>query len=97
MSQSSNQKTTPATAATPLRRGSARSRAANATHLTSQSIASDIADFKKRGGRIEVLGNTPLRPYASKSASRKATAAKPTKTPARTPTKGAAKKTGTAG
>lgn len=30
-------------------------------HLTSEGIAADIATFKKRGGRIEVLGNTPLR------------------------------------
>ena len=29
--------------------------------LTHQSIAADIAAFRKRGGRIEVLGNTPLR------------------------------------
>ena len=97
MSQSSNQKTTATTARTPHRRGNARSRAANAPHLTSQSIASDIADFKKRGGRIEVLGNTPLRPYASKAASRKTTAAKAAKTPARSAGKGAAKKTGTVG
>lgn len=96
MSQSSNQKTTKTTSA-PHRRGSGRSRAANATHLTSQAIASDIAEFKKRGGRIEVLGNTPLRPYASKTASRKTAATKAAKTPARTTGKGTAKKTGTAG
>lgn len=95
MSQSSNQKTTKTTTSAPHRRGSGRSRAASATHLTSQAIASDIAEFKKRGGRIEVLGNTPLRPYASKSASRKATATKAAKTPSRTA--GKAKKTGTAG
>ena len=29
--------------------------------LTHQSITADIAEFRKRGGRIEVLGNTPLR------------------------------------
>lgn len=29
--------------------------------LTHQSINADIAAFRKRGGRIEVLGNTPLR------------------------------------
>lgn len=28
---------------------------------THQSIAADIAAFRKQGGRIEVLGNTPLR------------------------------------
>lgn len=29
--------------------------------LTSEAIASDLAAFKKAGGRIEVLGNTPFR------------------------------------
>ncbi len=29
--------------------------------LTHQSITADIAAFRKSGGRIEVLGNTPLR------------------------------------
>lgn len=29
--------------------------------LTHQSITADIAEFRKRGGRIEILGNTPLR------------------------------------
>lgn len=28
--------------------------------MTSETIADDIAAFKKHGGRIEVLGNTPL-------------------------------------
>ena len=32
---------------------------------THQSIAADIATFRKQGGRIEVLGNTPLRAHAS--------------------------------
>lgn len=30
-------------------------------HITSESIAADLAAFRKQGGRIEVLGNTPLR------------------------------------
>ncbi|MEO8365591.1 MAG: hypothetical protein ABI538_05225 [Pseudoxanthomonas sp.] len=30
--------------------------------ITSQSIASDLAAFRKQGGRIEILGTTPLRP-----------------------------------
>jgi hypothetical protein len=34
---------------------------------THQSIAADIAEFRKRGGRIEVLGNTPLRKHAPTS------------------------------
>lgn len=29
--------------------------------ITSDHIAEQIADFKKHGGRIEVIGNTPLR------------------------------------
>lgn len=35
---------------------------ATGLHITSQSIASDLAAFRKQGGRIEMLGNTPLRP-----------------------------------
>lgn len=30
-------------------------------NMTSETIADDIAAFKKYGGHIEVLGNTPLR------------------------------------
>lgn len=89
MSRSSTQKkATPATPAraratsAPLRRTS--SAAASAAHLTSQRIAADLAAFKKRGGRIEVLGNTPLRPYTSRTTSRKTAAATPAATaPAR--------------
>lgn len=33
--------------------------------LTSATIAADIAAFKKRGGRIEILGNTPFRPFTA--------------------------------
>ena len=32
--------------------------------LTSEAIHDDIVEFKKRGGRIDVLGNTPLRTTA---------------------------------
>jgi len=77
MSSSSTQKQTPATPAArsrtspPLRRTST-SKASSAAHLTSQRIAADLASFKKSGGRIEVLGNTPLRPYTSRTSSRKA-------------------------
>lgn len=39
-------------------------------HITSESIAADLAAFRKQGGRIEVLGNTPLRAAASASAFR---------------------------
>lgn len=31
---------------------------------THQSIADEIAEFRKRGGKIQVLGNTPLRKYS---------------------------------
>lgn len=34
-------------------------------NITSQSIASDLTAFRKQGGRIEVLGNTPLRTNAT--------------------------------
>lgn len=39
---------------------------ANETSLsrTHQSITADIAEFRKRGGRIQILGNTPLRSLA---------------------------------
>lgn len=36
-------------------------RAVDAQPMSQQSIADDIVQFRKRGGRIEVLGNTPLR------------------------------------
>ena len=32
--------------------------------LSHEAIADDIAAFRKRGGRIEVLGDTPLRKVA---------------------------------
>lgn len=77
MSRSSTQqKTAPATpararASAPLRRASGSGAATSASHLTSQRIAADLAAFKKSGGRIEVLGNTPLRPYTARASSRK--------------------------
>ena len=47
-------------------------------NITSQSIASDLAAFRKQGGRIEVLGNTPLRAnvtaFSSKGNTRRKTA-----------------------
>jgi len=54
-----------------------------ANSMSHQSIAEDIAAFRKRGGRIEVIGNTPLRtraptPFRSNTtATRKAPATKP--------------------
>lgn len=38
---------------------------ANTEPATHQSIAADIADFRKRGGKIEKLGDTPLRSFAT--------------------------------
>src|SRR3546814_14919347 len=51
-----------------------------ADSLSHDTIASDIAAFRKRGGRIEVLGNTPLRTTApaafrSKNTSQRKTSA----------------------
>ena len=50
---------------------------ANTEPATHQSIAEDIADFRKRGGKIEKLGDTPMRsiatsPFRSNAAERKA-------------------------
>jgi hypothetical protein len=49
------------------RRGMARKPAQSAIDAqpTHQSIAADIATFREQGGRIEVLGNTPLRAHPS--------------------------------
>jgi hypothetical protein len=38
--------------------------------VTSESIAIDLQAFRKRGGRVEVLGNTPLRSSVNVTASR---------------------------
>lgn len=54
---------------------------------THQSITADIAEFHKRGGRIEILGNTPLRNADTSAfrsdASRRKPATVPKKTAAR--------------
>lgn len=49
--------------------------------LTSERIASDIAAFNKAGGRIEVLGTTPLhrKPEQAESTAGAPSAALPTK------------------
>ncbi|MEO7065502.1 MAG: hypothetical protein ABI114_01210 [Rhodanobacter sp.] len=52
-----------------------RAKAAN-WHLTSEGIAADVAAFKKRGGRIEVLGTTPLRSHVAPAASQSAAKSK---------------------
>lgn len=38
---------------------------AEAQSLDHETIADDLAAFRKGGGRIEVLGNTPLRSHTS--------------------------------
>lgn len=48
------------TASSPQLRRTSTSKTAS-FDITSESIAADLATFRKRGGRIEVLGNTPLR------------------------------------
>lgn len=40
--------------------GSSFTATASPKAMTSERIAADIAAFNKAGGRIEVLGNTPL-------------------------------------
>lgn len=54
----------------PLRRRSSSTPGTSSEQLSSQCIARDVAAFKKAGGRIEVLGNTPLRPQTFRVASR---------------------------
>ena len=46
------------TSPAPLRRSNTSKGAS--FHITRESIAADLAAFRKQGGRIEVLGNTPL-------------------------------------
>lgn len=54
----------------PLRRRSTGS-AKNANNgITSESIADDLVAFRKEGGRVEVLGNTPIRPRVNATAFR---------------------------
>ncbi len=75
----------------PLRRRSTGSAKNANLGITSETIASDLADFRKEGGRIEVLGNTAMRKRVTTSAfsSRGNTQRKaPTKPAARTGTKG---------
>lgn len=82
-------KTTPTAVkpTTPSRVFAASSRGAQNASLSSDTIAADIAAFKTHGGRIEVLGITPLRTQAQGPAFRsKSTAKGATATPARATT-----------
>lgn len=49
----------------------------DANELDRQGIAADIAEFRKRGGRIEILGVTPLRMKSPPSASAHTSKRKP--------------------
>lgn len=82
---SGQSKTATAATHTPSPAFASRRGRTPAVSLCSETIAADIAAFKKRGGRIEILGNTPLRhfsPYRSrantarKAATKTASAAK---------------------
>ncbi|SBV36022.1 conserved hypothetical protein [uncultured Stenotrophomonas sp.] len=48
-------------ATAPRRTSSTFTSGAQQGHLTRERIAKDMAAFDKAGGKIEVLGNTPLR------------------------------------
>ena len=52
--------------------------------LTHERIADDLKDFRKRGGRIEVLGNTPMRSMNTVSPFRSAPELRKPPTPVRT-------------
>lgn len=50
---------------------------AQAQSLSHETIAEDLAAFRKKGGRIEVLGNTPLRTQSPTAFRSKAEERKP--------------------
>lgn len=62
--------------AAPLRKTSSKtSSSGKSAGLTRETLAGDIAAFRKAGGHIEVLGHTPFRTAApSRSAAAKAPA-----------------------
>ncbi len=49
----------------PLRRRSTGSAKNPNAGITSETIAADLTAFRKQGGRVEILGNTPLRSQAN--------------------------------
>lgn len=53
---------------------------AEAQSLDHQAIAAHLAAFRKRGGRIEVLGNTPIRREGTTAFRSKAEERKPAAT-----------------
>lgn len=90
--KSASTQTRTRTTSAPLRRRSTGAAKNASAGITSETIASDLAAFRKQGGRIEVLGNTPIRSKVNVTAfsSRGNTQRKAA-------TKSAAKKTGTKG
>lgn len=54
----------------------------NHANLSREAIADHIAAFRKKGGRIEVLGNTPLRVSVPPASRSKSTAKTPAPAPA---------------
>lgn len=50
----------------------------DANELDRQGIAADIAEFRRRGGRIEILGVTPLRMKSPPTATAQTSKRKPT-------------------
>jgi hypothetical protein len=61
--------------------------------MTSETIADDLLAFRKQGGRVEVLGITPLRMHVNVTTSRSKAGASKTSTSKTTPAKAAASKT----
>lgn len=72
MSRTATQTVVPPKATQPR----AASGKGNHANLSREAIADHLAAFRKKGGRIEILGNTPLR-VSVPPASRSKSAAKP--------------------
>lgn len=51
--------------------------------MTSETIADDLQAFRKQGGRVEVLGTTPLRMHVNVTTSRKTATTKADASPAK--------------
>ena len=64
--------------------------------MTSETIADDLLAFRKQGGRVEVLGITPLRMHVNVTTSRSKAGAAKTSTSKTTPAKTTPAKTAVA-
>jgi hypothetical protein len=62
--------------------------------MTSETIADDLQAFRKQGGRVEVLGTTPLRMHVNVSTSRSKTSPSKTASTEAGADKGGASKAG---